>query len=195
MRATLLLLLILSIFFTAGNIVSRQQAALHGVQAAHLPVEIAARRIANYAEDNLPSCFHTIDGQEAALTRAIIAVEYVSISRVEHVVEYVVAQIAQLTGMPLPDLSYGVAQVRPSTLAKLRSISGDTSPEASDFVNDCTSIALGHEVIESLLAKYRHVTPPKARRLMVIRDYTGQSQHRPEHIVHNAIIAHLYAQY
>lgn len=195
MRATLIVLLVSAVFLTAGSVVPRQQAALHGAQAVHLPVNVAARRIANYAESNLPPCFLALEGQAAELTRAIVAVEYVSVSRVEHAVEYVVAQISQLTGMPLPDLSYGAAQVRPSTLAKLRLASGAPSPEARDFVNDCTSIAIAHTVIASLLEKYQYVTPPDASLLRVIRDYTGQLQHRPEHIVHSAIVAQLYADY
>lgn len=195
MRETLLIVLITTVFFTVANVVPRQQAALNGEHAINLPVKVAARRIANYAEDNLPSCFRTLEGQAAELTRAIIAVEYVSVSQIEHVVEYTVAEAAQLTGMLLPDFSYGPAQVRPSTQTALHLTPGDEPLEAHNFVDDCTSIAIGQEVVAALLDKHKSVTPDDARVLRVIRDYTGQLQQRPEHIIHNAIVAQLYADY
>lgn len=192
MRATLLVICITGLLFIVGSVAPRQQVALQGAQAVRLPVKVAAHRIASYAENNLPACFLALDGDAADLTRALVAVEYVSVGRVEHVMEYVVAQLAQLSGAPLPDLSYGAAQVRPSTMAKLHLV---VSPDARDYVNDCASIAIGHMVIASLLKTHQHVMPPDVRLLRVIRDYTGQLQYRPEHIVHNAIVAQLYADY
>ena len=192
MRATLLVVFVTGVFFIVGGIGPRQQEAFQGSQAVRLPLKVAAKRIAIYAEDKLPACFLAQEGEAATLTRALVAVEYVSVSRIEHAVEYVVAQFAQLTGVSLPDLSYGAAQVRPSTLAKLHPI---PSPEARDFVNDCASIAFGRMVIASLLEKHRNVMPAETRLLRVIRDYAGQVQRRSEHVVHNAIVAQLYADY
>ncbi len=195
MRETVLILLISAIFFMISSIVSRQQAALHTTNVVQLPIKVASRQIADYADANLPPCFHAVNGDSAELMRAIIAVEYISISWIEHAVEYTIAQIAQFTGIPLPDLSYGVAQVRPSTYSKLHLTFRGSSPEALDFVNDCVSIAIGHKVIQSLLEKYQHVRPLDAQRLEVIRDYTGQLEHRPEHLIHNAIVVQLYNDY
>ncbi|HUU73692.1 MAG TPA: hypothetical protein VMW70_13775 [Burkholderiales bacterium] len=192
MRATLVVVLIAGVFFLGVSVVPRQQVALHGSQAVHLPVRVAAHRIATYAEERLPACFRTLEGGGADLTRALVAVEYVSVSRIEHALEYMVAHFAQLTGAPLPDLSYGAAQVRPSTLARLRPMA---SRQARDYVNDCASIAMAQSVIASLLEKHRRVVPSNARLMRVIRDYTGQLRQRPQHVVHNAIVAQLYADY
>ncbi len=195
MRETAFVVLVTVVFFAFGSVVPRQYAALRGAQAARLPVHIAAQRIRFYAEEHLPDCFHALDGRAAELTRALIAVEYVSVSRVEYMVEYAVAQFAQFGGAPLPDLSYGVAQVRPSTVAKLRLASGGVPPQARDFIDDCANIEIARTITASLLAKHRDVTPADARLSRVIRDYSGQLQYRPEYVVHNAIVARLCAEY
>lgn len=192
MRATFIIFMVAGVFFWVGSVVPRQQEVLGGSQALHLPVSVASSRIASYADKHLPACFRALHGDAAELARAIVAVEYVSVNPLEQAVEYVVAKFAQFSGAPLPDLSYGAAQIRPSTLAKLNL---DESLKASDFVDDCASIRMGQQVIASLLEKHQHVQPSHYRVLKVIREYSGQKEYRPEHIVYNAIVARLYADY
>ena len=155
-----------------------------GETLARIPAPVLAGRYLAWAERELPECYLRLEGPQARLTRAIIAVEAASRGPLESLLEVPMYRLASAALRRPPDWSVGPAQLRYATFNSL----GEA--EYPGLADNCANMAGALTVVRSL---YREsVGPASSRRTAVIRSYNGQLSTSFSNEVYVAIVLAVY---
>ncbi len=197
LNESIALTLVVGAFFLSTTLSSRQQDAFGGKAQEKLSPAEAGQRIAHYASERLHSCFQMLPAKEAALTQAIVAIEYVSVNPLEQVIEPAVVYASDFLGLAPPDFSLGPAQIKLATAQKARLIGFANTPlQAIDLIDDCRNIMIAHRLTRDLIDLRQFEEPLSKNEVAAIaKTYNGQLQVGPENLRYVAILQSLYEHY
>jgi hypothetical protein len=162
-------------------------AITRGAPLVQIPAPVLAERYLAWAQRELPECYGALDGPQAHLARAIIAVEAASRGPMESLFEGPVFRLASLVLRNPPDWSVGPAQLRYATLSRIPEVG---QAGATALTDDCANMNGALAVVRALYRE--NVGSEGDRRTAVIRAYNGQRTSNVSNAAYVAVVLAVY---
>jgi len=136
----------------------------------------------------LPDCPASGSLETQTAAQALFTIEKVATSRTEHAVEWTLAWLSGILGVPAPDLSYGPGQIRPSTLLEIaatkdlpqaqRDMLRNAALQPLQLFDECRALSLAE-----LMIRHQHAAPasedalmPRSQLTRIARNWNGQKE-------------------
>ncbi|MEO4042922.1 hypothetical protein AAFN47_15070 [Hoeflea sp. CAU 1731] len=152
------------------------QGAGLGLFPSRIPVDQAAATIWTANEDRILACGLDLKRWDMRAASALVAIEAYSTPALERLAENTVLPVMARLGLPLPDWSVGLAQIRPSTGAGLGEVDKTQDLALSIAVDDCLSVRLAVGIVRRLARDWNEEACDADCMIYVARAYNGQRE-------------------
>lgn len=137
----------------------------------------AASLFLDFSNNGLPACYGLLKGPYSKLTKAVVSIEYGSQTYFEDKIEQVLLLVAVKFSFAVPNLSFGPAQIRTSTMRRYL-------PNYEPFLiakDECLNIFAAQTILIKMSGAHHFCNQQNVEQLFAtLRDYNGQSRHSLE---------------
>ena len=159
----------------AGAPILGQGAGL-GMFPSRIPADQAAATIWTASEDRILACGVDLKRWDMRAASALVAIEAHTTPALERLAENTVLPVMARLGLPLPDWSVGLAQIRPSTGVGLGEADRTEDLALSIAADDCLSVRLAVGIVRRLAREWNEDACDSDCMIYVARAYNGQRE-------------------
>ncbi len=152
------------------------QGAGLGMFPSRIPADQAAATIWSANEERILACGVDLKRWDMRAASALAAIEAYSTPALERLAENTVLPVMARLGLPLPDWSVGLAQIRPSTGVRLGEADNAKDLALSIAADDCLSVRLAAAIVRRLARDWSETACDADCMIYLARAYNGQRE-------------------